>query len=63
MEKFEDKLKRLEQITSTLEKNEVDIDIAISLFEESLNLSNELDSQLTSYVAKVEKLTKKEEVK
>ncbi len=57
MKTFEDKLKRLEYITSTLERNEESIDEAIKLFEEGLKLSEELDKQLKGYELKIEELT------
>lgn len=56
---FEEKMKRLEQITKILERNEVTLDESIKLFEEGLKLSEELDSQLKTYQTKIIELSEK----
>ncbi|MFQ8582740.1 MAG: exodeoxyribonuclease VII small subunit [Holdemania massiliensis] len=44
---------RLDQIVSLLEKNEIALEEAIGLFEEGLNLVQDLDTQLQGYENKV----------
>ncbi|MEE3486641.1 MAG: exodeoxyribonuclease VII small subunit [Bulleidia sp.] len=56
---FEESMERLEEIVSELEKNERPLDETIALFEEGLKLVKSCDSQLKSFEAKVEDLTKK----
>ena len=53
MKTFEEKMKRLEEITKLLERNEVSLDESIKLFEEGLKLSGELDTQLKTYQQKI----------
>lgn len=61
-EKFEDKMKRLEYIVNTLEKEEVDLDTSIKLFEEGLELSQLLNKQLSTYETKIDDILKDSEV-
>lgn len=49
MIKFEDKMNRLDEIVSMLEKNQASLDDAIKLFEEGLHLADDLDAQLKVY--------------
>ncbi|MFI3285004.1 MAG: exodeoxyribonuclease VII small subunit [Erysipelotrichaceae bacterium] len=60
MNKFEDKLQRLDTIVNALQRNEVSLDEAIALFEEGLHLSKELDGQLKNYELKINELTLKD---
>lgn len=53
---FKKSMTRLEEIVSTLEKNEIELEEAIVLFEEGLQLVNSCDSQLKNFENKVEKL-------
>ena len=55
--KFEKKLKRLEEIVSILESGEKDLDESLSLYEEGLKLSKELNNQLNSYDELINKIT------
>ena len=43
---FEQSMDRLDQIVSLLERNEIALEQAIGLFEEGLNLVQDLDNQL-----------------
>lgn len=61
MNKFEDKLQRLDVIVNTLQRNEVSLDEAILLFEEGLGLSKDLDVQLRTYELKINELTLSQE--
>ena len=51
---FKQSMQRLEEIIGTLEKNEIELEEAISLFEEGLKLVNSCDSQLKNFENKVE---------
>lgn len=53
---FKDSMNRLEDIVSLLERNEIELEEAMALFEEGLKLVNECDSQLTSFENKVQSL-------
>ena len=58
MAKFEDRMKRLEEIVTILEKGDEDIDKSLKLFEEGLQLSKQLKDELKEYEKKIEELTK-----
>ena len=47
---------RLEEIVSLLERNEIELEEAISLFEEGLKLVNSCDTQLKTFENKVAQL-------
>ena len=53
---FEQSMDRLDQIVSLLERNEIALEHAIGLFEEGLNLVQDLDTQLQGYENKVQEL-------
>jgi exodeoxyribonuclease VII small subunit len=57
-ENFEDKLSRLEEITSSLENGEVGLEESIQLFEEGVKLSKECFSILQKAELKVNVLKK-----
>lgn len=56
--KFEEKLKRLQEIVDKLEDQECDLDESIKLYEEGLKLSKELNSILNKYDKKLEEIQK-----
>ena len=56
-EKFEDSMKRLEEIVNILERGEADLDTSIKLFEEGLALGKKLNKQLSSFENKINELT------
>ena len=56
--KFEDKMKRLQEIVELLDSPETELDKSISLYKEGLLLAKELKEQLNTYEEKVEELTK-----
>ena len=58
MAKFEDRMKRLEEIVTILEKGDEDLDKSWKLFEEGLQLSKQLKDELKEYEKKIEELTK-----
>ncbi len=58
MPKFEECLHRLETIVAELEKGEVPLERALSLFEEGIQLSNSCRKELEEAEGKVEILLK-----
>lgn len=50
---FRVSMKRLEDIVSELERNDIELETAISYFEEGLQLVNQCDSQLKNFEEKV----------
>ncbi len=59
--KFEDQMKKLEEIVEKLESNDVDLDDSISLYEEGLKLSKSLKEQLKKKKKKINELNKNDE--
>jgi exodeoxyribonuclease VII small subunit len=59
--KFEDGLKRLEEIVSILDESQVSLDAALDLFKEGLLLTKDLSKRLDEIEKKVEILIKKED--
>lgn len=55
---FKKAMVRLEDIVSSLERNEIELEEAIALFEEGLQLVNACDSQLKGFEQKVNQLMK-----
>ncbi|BBB32451.1 exodeoxyribonuclease VII small subunit [Thermotomaculum hydrothermale] len=53
MAKFEEKLKRLEEIVETLSSPELELDTSLKLFEEGVKLVRELNSELKDARGKV----------
>ena len=53
---FDDAMKRLEEIVSALEKNEIPLEESIALFDEGLRLAKQCDDQLTGFENQVQKL-------
>lgn len=53
---FQQSMDRLEEIVTELEKNEIVLEDAISLFEEGLQLVNSCDEQLKQFETKVSAL-------
>lgn len=58
--KFEDKMKRLQEIVDLLDPSDIELDKSISLYKEGLELSKELKEQLSAYEEKIEELKKDE---
>jgi exodeoxyribonuclease VII small subunit len=59
--KFEDGLKKLESIVSTLGDGKIPLDEALALFKEGLSLTKELSKRLDEIEKKVEILIQKED--
>lgn len=59
--KFEEGLKRLEEIVKRLDEGNIPLDEAIKAFEEGLSLTRELSQILDSVEKRVEILLKKED--
>lgn len=53
---FKKSMSRLEEIIAALEKNEIELEDAIALFEEGLQLVNSCDSQLKNFENRVQEL-------
>ena len=53
---FKQSISRLEEIIAALEKNEIELEDAIALFEEGLQLVNSCDSQLKNFENRVQEL-------
>ena len=53
---FKQSMSRLEEIIAALEKNEIELEEAIALFEEGLQLVNSCDSQLKNFENRVQEL-------
>lgn len=53
---FKKSMNRLEEIIESLEKNEIELEDAIKLFEEGLQLVNSCDTQLKTFENKVQEL-------
>lgn len=58
---FQESMNRLEDIVDQLEKNEIELEAAIQLFEEGLQLVNQCDQQLKGFEEKVNTLMKNDE--
>jgi exodeoxyribonuclease VII small subunit len=58
MAKFEDCLKRLEEIVDRLEKGDLALEESLALFEEGMKLSNSCRGELEQAEGKVEMLLK-----
>ena len=53
---FKQSMSRLEEIIAALEKNEIELEDAIALFEDGLQLVNSCDSQLKNFENRVQEL-------
>ena len=58
--KFQEAMKRLDQIITILNGNDVELEEAMKLFEEGIQLSNQCEKQLKSFEEKMENLMNKE---
>jgi len=59
--KFEEQMKKLQQIVDKMEQNDIDLDESIALYEEGLKLSKTLKKQLDKFEEKIGELNKNEE--
>ena len=55
---FEQQMKKLQDIVEKLEKNDVELDESIALYEEGLRLSRILKEQLDQFEKKIEELSR-----
>lgn len=53
---FKQAMKRIDEILDLLEKNEIELEEAILLFEEGLKLVNNCDHQLNQFKGKMDEL-------
>ena len=54
--KFQEAMKRLDEIVALLNNNELELEEAMSLFEEGLNLSAQCEKQLKKFETKMDQL-------
>lgn len=59
--KFEDKMKRLQEIVELLDREDTDLDKSIELYKEGLDLSKDLKKQLSNYESQIEEIGDKHE--
>ena len=52
-EKFEDKLKKLEELVSSLDKDDLSLDESIEIFEKGIKLSKECSEKLENAEKKI----------
>lgn len=60
-ETFNQKMNKLETIVNKLEKDELDLDKSISLYEEGLKLSKSLKDELQEFEKRIEELNTDEQ--
>ena len=58
---FEKQMKKLQEIVEKLEKDDVDLEESISLYEEGLVLSKSLKEQLNKFEARIKELGSEED--
>lgn len=58
--KFEEQMKKLQEIVEKLEQNDVELDESIALYEEGLKLSKSLKDQLSVFESKIAALNEGE---
>lgn len=61
MKSFEEKLNRLEEINRSIKDREIGLEDAVTLFEEGMKLSKELEKNISSVERKIEILVNKPE--
>ena len=54
--KFQEAMKRLDEIVAVLNNNELELEEAMSLFEEGLKLSTQCEKQLKKFETKMDQL-------
>lgn len=59
-ETFESQMKKLENIVDKLEKDDIDLDKSIDLYEEGLKLSKSLKEELAKFEKRIEELNTNE---
>lgn len=56
--KFEEKLKKVEEITAALQDKNTELEKAVELYEEGMKLAKELETELGSFERRIEIATK-----
>jgi exodeoxyribonuclease VII small subunit len=54
MKSFEERLKRLEELSEQIKEGDLPLENAVTLFEEGIKLSKGLESELSKYERKIE---------
>lgn len=57
--KFEDKMNKLQDIVSSLEKEDIDLDTSLDLYQEGLILSKQLKDELNQFDEKIKEINRK----
>ena len=57
---FEQQMKRLQEIVEQLEKEDIDLDSSLNLYQEGLTLSKSLKSELNKFEDKIKSLNEEE---
>jgi len=57
---FEEQMKRLNEIVDNLEKEDIELDKSIALYEEGLKLSKSLKEELNKFETKIAELNKED---
>ena len=58
--KFQEAMKRLDEIVNALNNNELELEDAMDLFEEGIKLSKQCEAQLKEFEVKMDTLLAKE---
>ena len=61
MKTFEEKMNRLQEIVSLLDREDTKLDDSIRLYEEGIKLTKELEGQLNASEEKIESIGKENE--
>ena len=61
MKTFEEKMNRLQEIVSLLDREDTKLDDSIRLYEEGLKLTKALEGQLKAFEEKIESIGKENE--
>ena len=60
-QKFEQQMKKLQEIVEKIESNDISLDESICLYEEGLKLSKSLKEQLENFEKKISEINSNEE--
>lgn len=58
---FEQQMKRLQEIVEQLEKEDIDLDSSLNLYQEGLTLSKSLKSELNKFEDKINKIAEEQD--
>lgn len=58
---FEQQMKRLQEIVEQLEKEDIDLDSSLNLYQEGLTLSKNLKAELNKFEDKINKIAEEQD--